>query len=252
MPTVVRKLRNKIWAILVASFYTLILCILFISYLSSGRRVQEDTHQALYFALISNELYFSDSFLSIKVDNETGAYTVHSAFGLSDEEYDELLRLVLENARDYNEIALASGRSWAYAYAPERELVPYAGGLTYYPDALGGTTERIVLVNTSNFVARHDELRVRLIFVGGFGLFAIVLGAYWAAQYFVKSTRKSFETQAVITSKQKKFTANATHELKTPVAMIKGSYDEILRNKDQTIESQMKWFDMIEFGTKRM
>ena len=232
--TVVKRLRNKIWMILVASFYTLVITIVLILYLVSNQRAQEATHQALYSALLSNELYFSNVFLSTDITINGEIISIHSDFDMPAERYETLVRMVLENDRIHNTIELY-GETWAYTYAPTGELFQY----------IGEAYQRIIFVNTSDIFARHHGL-FRALIVIGIGSFLIVLSvSFVVAKYFIKSTKSSFEEQETITAQQKKFTANATHELKTPIAMIKGSYEEILRNKDQTIESQMKWFNMI-------
>lgn len=241
MANVVKQLRNKIWIILSASFYVLIFTILTILYLMSEQRSYEDIYQRLYSSLLSQEMYFSNVFFTMEINPQYEVVRIYSEFNLADEHYDMLANLILENARDHNIITVGD-ETWAYAFVPIGEIFPYVG-FGY---------QRIVMVDVSEIMTQHHNFFRILIIIGFGSLLIVTAGSYFVAKYFVKSTRKSFETQELITAQQKKFTANATHELKTPIAMIKGSYDEILRNKDQTIESQLKWFDMIEFGTKRM
>ena len=253
MPNVVKRLRNKIWGILVASFYALVLTILIILYLLSGQRAQEAAYQALYSSLFSDELYFSDMFFSVEMEANYEILYIHSYFDIPEEEYENLVAIVLENARDHNVIT-SNGQTWTYAFVPMGE-VPYDYyGINQPEEVIGyrGLRQRLILVDVSDVFLRHNNLLRVLVAIGASSFLVILAGSYVAAKYFVKSTKRSFEAHEKMTAQQKKFTANATHELKTPIAMIKGSYDEILRNKDQTIESQIKWFNMIEFGTKRM
>lgn len=248
MSNVVKRLRNKIWIILIASFYTLIVTILVILYLLSSQRAQEATYQALYSSLFSEELHFSNLFFSIDIDTNNEIVDIHSCFDLSVNRYELLVKTVLENARDHNIIRLDE-ETWAYAFLPAGEL--FYDDPEFNIDNIGWH-QRIVFVNAHDIYSRHYILFWRLVAIGGASLLIIISGSFFVAKYFVRSTKKSFEAHEKMTAQQKKFTANATHELKTPIAMIKGSYDEILRNKEKTVESQIKWFDMIEFGTRRM
>jgi len=79
-------------------------------------------------------------------------------------------------------------------------------------------------------------------------LFMIVV-IYLISTYFANKAilpiKESFE-------KQKQFIADASHELKTPLAVINTNLDIILSNEDETIKSQKKWFDYIKSENKRM
>ncbi|ANF94962.1 sensor histidine kinase [Paenibacillus bovis] len=52
--------------------------------------------------------------------------------------------------------------------------------------------------------------------------------------------------------KQKQFIADASHELKTPLAVINTNADVLLANPDETIRSQSKWLHYIKGETERM
>jgi len=52
--------------------------------------------------------------------------------------------------------------------------------------------------------------------------------------------------------KQKQFITDASHELKTPVAIIDANAAALLANEDDTIKNQSKWVEYIQSQTERM
>lgn len=72
---------------------------------------------------------------------------------------------------------------------------------------------------------------------------------FFTSRYFanrsIAPVREAFQ-------KQKQFIADASHELKTPLAVINTNADVLLANSDETIESQSKWLHRIKSETERM
>ena len=53
-------------------------------------------------------------------------------------------------------------------------------------------------------------------------------------------------------NRQNQFIADASHEFKTPIAIIQANADVLLANQEDTIANQKKWIDHIQYETKRM
>ena len=85
------------------------------------------------------------------------------------------------------------------------------------------------------------------IFLGVGSLSLIVL--FIISIYFTNKAIKPLEETFI---KQKQFIADASHELSTPLTIIKTNVSILKENKQQTIESQGKWVNYIDSQASRM
>ena len=93
-----------------------------------------------------------------------------------------------------------------------------------------------------------DELyELRLIFlILGIIVFCMVgIITYFVAKLLVKPSERALQ-------KQKQFIADASHELKTPLTMIKANLDMLKIEEMATIKTKSNWVDNIKFGYERM
>jgi len=90
-----------------------------------------------------------------------------------------------------------------------------------------------------------EETRVNFA-VAGMVAFVLLGGIFYVvANFIVKPIGGAFE-------RQKQFIADASHELKTPLAMIKNNLSVFRLNEEMTIASQVHWLDNVQFGFDRM
>ncbi|MFM1653768.1 sensor histidine kinase [Brevibacillus sp. B_LB10_24] len=90
-----------------------------------------------------------------------------------------------------------------------------------------------------------QNLGLTLLFVGIGMLAVIFLISLYFANRSIRPISESWE-------KQKQFVADASHELKTPLATIMANYDALIANKEQTIKSQKEWLDYMKIGMDHM
>lgn len=114
-----------------------------------------------------------------------------------------------------------------------------------YEKRFFGHYSKIVLLNISS----EENLKIRLIqifiLVGSISLiFLLIISLYL--------TNKSIEPIKETFNKQKQFIADASHELKTPLAIIKTNTSLLLSNADDTIRNQSKWIKYIDSQSDRM
>jgi signal transduction histidine kinase len=148
-----------------------------------------------------------------------------SAFALDADFYRSAL-----NSADLNQL---SGRFKLNGYYWAFMTKPYFNG--YRTVFLDITSRQAILT------------RVTYTFLLTAGLLLIVI--FFISQAFanksIKPIQEAFE-------KQKQFITDASHELKTPLAIINANLDVLVSNGEDTISSQSKWLNYIRSETDRM
>lgn len=114
-----------------------------------------------------------------------------------------------------------------------------------YLKSLDRKINRIALINKSPQQNLLNNL-LKTFFITGFvSLITLFTISYYLAYKTIAPIKEVFE-------KQKQFIADASHELRTPIAIIKTNLALVSSNKDKTIESQGKWMNYIDLQTDRM
>jgi hypothetical protein len=103
----------------------------------------------------------------------------------------------------------------------------------------------IVLLDRSLEIATARRLLSILLLTGGVGLVLLFLASLFLAERAIVPMRKAWE-------RQKRFIADASHELKTPLTVIAANTDVVLGNRQETVASQDKWLGYIRSETERM
>ncbi|MFR6311900.1 sensor histidine kinase [Anaerofustis stercorihominis] len=78
-----------------------------------------------------------------------------------------------------------------------------------------------------------------------FGVVASLLGGFYTADKALVPIKENMDNQ-------RQFIADASHELRTPIAVIKTNLELIESNEDETIKSQEVWIDYAKSEIKRM
>lgn len=104
---------------------------------------------------------------------------------------------------------------------------------------------KIAFVDRSPLQESLRDILIIFIIVGGGSLIVLFLISVYLANHTIKPIKEAFE-------KQEQFVADASHELKTPLAIIKTNLAVISANQDETVESQFKWIGFIQSQTERM
>ena len=104
---------------------------------------------------------------------------------------------------------------------------------------------QILLRDSSFYRESMEKLIILFIIIGLATLIVLFFISVFIARKSIKPVEEAYNSQ-------KRFIADASHELKTPLAIIKTNIDIIKANENDTIKNQKKWFNYINFQTDRM
>jgi len=120
-------------------------------------------------------------------------------------------------------------------------------GDTYYAFLKQNSAQGTKIVFVDRTAQRQTlmDLLLNFLLVGGGSLIILLLVSIYFANKSIDPIKEVFE-------KQKQFIADASHELKTPLTVIKTNLALITANSAETVKSQAKWLDYISSQSDRM
>ncbi|MDR2156259.1 MAG: HAMP domain-containing histidine kinase [Clostridiales Family XIII bacterium] len=182
---------------------------------AEGLRVQGDTDLPMD---------YSKSFV-INISKSGNILSVFSRIALTDEQYVKAARLARQTDAGKGRIRLAGAR-WQYIVTGENK-------------------ESIVFLNVDDYEKALSRLLLSMIAIGVCVLAAVFLMSYRFANRAIRPVDESME-------KQRRFVADASHELKTPLAIIDSNAEAILADGAATVDSQRKWIERTLEESNRM
>ncbi|TGY43620.1 GHKL domain-containing protein [Clostridium sartagoforme] len=162
----------------------------------------------------------------IDLDSENNVANVTTNIEIDNTVLEESIYSILKNENKIDKIDI-SGSSYGYL----KEHTPK--GL------------KIALISRELQINMLNNLLKVFLIVGSISLFLLFYISVYLTNKTIKPIKESFE-------KQKQFIADASHELKTPLAIIRTNTSVITSNKDKTVDSQIKWINYISNQVDRM
>lgn len=104
---------------------------------------------------------------------------------------------------------------------------------------------KIVFVDRSNYQNFLYQLLKSFLLVGLLSLVILFIISMYLTNKTIRPIKQAFD-------KQKQFIADASHELKTPLTIIKTNTSLILSNPDDSVKYQAKWINYINSQIDRM
>ncbi|MGL5315825.1 MAG: sensor histidine kinase [Peptostreptococcaceae bacterium] len=104
---------------------------------------------------------------------------------------------------------------------------------------------KIVLLDRSYLQNTVTQLLRSFLLVGFVSLILLLFISFYLTNKALKPIKETFE-------KQKQFIADASHELKTPLTIIKTNTSLVLSNPEDSVKNQSKWINYISSQADRM
>lgn len=104
---------------------------------------------------------------------------------------------------------------------------------------------QVMFFDVTDYKTSLRNLRNTLLLIGVLALASIYIASFYVANRALRPVELAWR-------KQKEFVSNASHELKTPLAIIQVNAEVLAGSPEETLESQMKWLKNIQLGSERM
>lgn len=260
-----KKLRNKflilnmtiISIMMVAAFAA----IYYITYTKIQLENQNKIHSITEVTSFDNSIVFNENYFtsnkitiqsipsdyvhsfSIEVDENGNILTLQTLIDMPQDIYEEAAKYVFEE--ETNSKVKLFNKTWQYEVTDLNKsgVIMGENGSQFIINA----KERylITFLDITESQNTLNGLLLTFLVVGLIMLIFIFLISMYFANKAIKPIAETWD-------KQKQFVTDASHELKTPLAIIDANSDALLANEEETIKSQSKWLDYIKEETNRM
>ena len=181
---------------------------------------------------------------SIQVNAQGEVQVIRSLIDMPDQTYQEAASMAWRGNRD-SAVIVVDGKRWLYQITSAGPAVSMSSNGRMGGENVRGENTQIAFLDVTDAHNTLFGLMMTFIMVGLVMLVCIfAVSAYFA--------NRAIQPIAEAWDKQKRFVADASHELKTPIAIIAANADALLANSEETVNSQRKWIDYIQGETDRM
>lgn len=178
---------------------------------------------------------------NVVVDAKGNLVEVYSALDLPEESYEQATAQAWSDPDSSTPLSM-EGRRWRYVVTPL--TVEYVTAASFYVN-VSVQQYQITFLDVTDDYATLTWLLITL--AGSFLLLMVIL--YFITRHFAN---KAILPLIEAWDKQNQFIADASHELKTPLSIIHANCDVLYANREESVESQLKWIDRIVQGSDRM
>ena len=269
--TLLKKLRNRFFVLILSVFLILIVGAFVVIYIGTYHTMQREIDTRLERDMFyDGDIEMLDPLLVHISLSETGEIAqINAMLDMPSDTLEQMLALVTERfppmqfetieygnddgirqvtgfAMDADNMGSrsirAGGREWHYvsSAASFRSKIDENGNIIN--TEIGAS---LTFLDVTEYIQTLSSL-VRTLLLLGLALLPLLIGiSFFFSNRVVKPIALSWE-------KQKQFIADAAHELKTPITIMKSNLGIVMSNPDETVSDQMEWLDYIEAGANRM
>ncbi len=179
---------------------------------------------------------------SMLTNNRGEIITVFSKVETSAQDLYQTAADIAWSGENYGKVEL-DGRVWQYSVSPAVTSIVQEDDEPQIIEADEIYQIRFVDITESGQTLR--TLTATLFVIG----ISLLLFFFFFSLFFSK---RAVAPLREVLKKQQQFVADASHELKTPVSIIKANCSVLYANEEQTIASQKEWLNNIGTGADRM
>ncbi|MBU8881325.1 HAMP domain-containing histidine kinase [Bacillus sp. FJAT-29790] len=167
-----------------------------------------------------------------------------SYIDMTEDTYIKAAELAWQNKKNHAVIKL-EGKQWLY------KITPLTGSFIIRENGqktiinTPGTNYQMAFLDVTDSAKTLSELLMTFLVVGIGMLFIIFAICLYFANRAIKPIAEAWD-------KQKQFIADASHEFKTPLAIINANADVLIEHQEDKIKHQRKWLKYIKIETDRM
>ncbi len=185
---------------------------------------------------------YTQSFV-ILINNDGQIMDVLSYIDIPEEDYRQIAQKAWSTGKSEGSVSFKS-RKWQYSISTfEKRILIREDGEPQIIDGSG--YYQIAFLDITDSSQTLTRLLLTFVLVGTAVLFILFVVSFYFANRSIRPIEENWQ-------KQKQFVADASHELKTPLAIIGANADALLANGEETINSQKKWLDYIKTEAGRM
>jgi two-component system sensor histidine kinase CiaH len=186
---------------------------------------------------------FSVSF-NILMDDSGEVLKIVSFIDMPEEIYLKAAKLAFGSKNDMGTISL-EGKKWMYSATKLNGAFVINENGKQIVTQTAETNRQIAFLDVTDSGKILTGLLMTCLIIG----IAMIFVIFAISLYFAN---KSIKPISETWNKQKQFIADASHELKTPLAIISANFDVLLSNEEESIVSQKKWIHYIQTEIGRM
>ena len=177
---------------------------------------------------------------TLLLDGSGSLVSTYTLMDMPEEAYLEAAQKAWSH-REASRAIRVNGRYWQYAFSGQTHYVIMHSG----QGVLNMEVYQAAFLDVTESRQTLQALLMTFLAVGCSALILVFFICLFFANRAVRPVRLAWDAQ-------KQFIADASHELKTPLTIIRSNMGVLLSKREETVQSQVKWLDHIEDGTSRM